>query len=67
MLAELCGKGEEAEGCCIGVGYLMATAHCAKSGVLGEFSEDGVGFACEADSAACKEGCGGERGEYAMC
>ena len=44
----------------------MFTAHCAKSGASSEFLEDRVGFACEADSAASKEGCGGERGEYTM-
>ena len=66
ILAELGGKGEEAEGRCMGVGGSLITAHCAKSGISCEFLEDGVGFACEADRAACKEGRGGERGQYAM-
>lgn len=67
MPAELGGKSEETEGfCMVGGDYLMVTAHCAKSGVSSEFLEDRVGFACEADSTACKERRGGERGEYAM-
>ena len=44
----------------------MVTTHGAKSGVSSEFLEDRVGFAREADSAACKQGRGGERREYAL-
>ena len=47
-------------------GYSNVTAHCAESGVLSEILEDRVGFARETNSAACKKGRGGERGEYAM-
>lgn len=64
MLLELGGKGEEAEGCC--GGCWMVTTHSAESRVSSEFLKDRIGFACEADGAACKGAHSGERGEYAL-
>ena len=64
VLLELGGKGEEAEGCC--GGCCMVTTHGAESGLPSEFLKDGVGFACEADGAACKGPHGGEWGEYTL-
>ena len=64
-------EGEEAEGCCgggrgSGGGCLMVMTHGAESDVSSEFLKDRVGFACEADGTACKEGRSGKRGEYTL-
>ena len=64
VLLELGGNVEEAEGCCRAC--RIVTIHGAESGISSEFLKDRVGFACEADSAACKGAHGGERGEYAL-
>ena len=64
VLLELGGKGEKAEGCC--GGRYMITPHGAESGLSSEFLEDRVGFACEADGAACNGAHIGERGKYAL-
>ena len=65
VLLELVGKGEEAGGCC-GGHCMVVTTLGAESGLSSEFLKDRVGFACEADGAACKGAHVGERGEYAL-
>ena len=64
VLLELGGKGKEAERCC--GGCCMLTTHDAESGLSSEFLKNRVGFACEADGAACKGAHVRERGEYAL-
>lgn len=64
VLLELGGKIEEAEG--YYVACWMVTTHGAESGDSSELLKDRVGFACEADSAACKGAQSGKRGEYAL-